>query len=360
MANFVEYNSSGLYVLDVDPVGTAGLILNDNIKEIADRLSAFSDPPVSGDLSDSSNLMKLSGVNSGMLDVEGIDVEHLLINSSAGNNTLRIQNSDIGGYSALRITDYQGHDQFALGYGNPTGFPSNDCFMEISKIPFSYASAPGFSILHTTDFGGTWSGVGQAYNQWRRMRVKKSGLIDFYEPGGCSNISDDSGYVIRLFTSQNTGLYLRNSGGMFGGGIEDSTDYTGEYGVRVGVNQQDEENIYGYISSVFPGAGYVPLKIFATSLTLSGNVFITDAKNIILGTGTGTKIGTATGQKLAFHNSTPVIQRANSAQTAVVTTAATQTTPYGFATQAQADAIVALVNELRAAFVEKGLIKGSA
>lgn len=86
---------------------------------------------------------------------------------------------------------------------------------------------------------------------------------------------------------------------------------------------------------------------------------ITDA-DIVLGTSTGTKIGTATAQKLAFHNSTPVIQRVGAAQAAVVTTAATNVTPFGYATAAQADAIVALVNELRAAVVEKGLIKGAA
>ncbi len=41
--------------------------------------------------------------------------------------------------------------------------------------------------------------------------------------------------------------------------------------------------------------------------TLTGG--ITDATNIPLGTGTGTKIGTATGQKLAFWNATPVVQQ---------------------------------------------------
>ena len=91
----------------------------------------------------------------------------------------------------------------------------------------------------------------------------------------------------------------------------------------------------------------------ATSLTLN------DACDIVVNTATGSKIGTATGQKIAFHNSTPVIQRAGSAQAAVTTTAATSTTPFGFA-QAQADAIITLVNELRAAAVEKGLIKGAA
>lgn len=92
----------------------------------------------------------------------------------------------------------------------------------------------------------------------------------------------------------------------------------------------------------------------------SGDLVVEDAVDFSVGSTTGSKIGTATAQKLAFHNSTPVIQRASAAQTAVVTTASTQTTPWGFSTQAQADGIITLVNEIRAALVEKGLIKGSA
>lgn len=72
------------------------------------------------------------------------------------------------------------------------------------------------------------------------------------------------------------------------------------------------------------------------------------------------KIGRDTVEKIGFHGVTPVAQRSGAAQAAVVTTAATQTSPYGFSTSAQADAIVTLVNELRAAMVAKGLIKGSA
>lgn len=92
----------------------------------------------------------------------------------------------------------------------------------------------------------------------------------------------------------------------------------------------------------------------------SGDITMADGKNIILNTTTGSKIGTAITQKLAFFNSTPIVQRAGAAQAAVVTTAATQTTPFGYATGAQADAIVTLVNELRAALVAFGLIKGAA
>lgn len=42
--------------------------------------------------------------------------------------------------------------------------------------------------------------------------------------------------------------------------------------------------------------------------TFSGSVTMTDAKNLIVGSTTGTKIGTATSQKLGFWNATPVVQ----------------------------------------------------
>lgn len=91
-----------------------------------------------------------------------------------------------------------------------------------------------------------------------------------------------------------------------------------------------------------------------------GHLQFADAVNAVFGATTGTIIGTATNQKLAFHNATPVIQRAGAAQAAVATTGATNTTPYGYTTAAQADALVTLVNEIRATLVEKGLMKGSA
>ncbi len=74
--------------------------------------------------------------------------------------------------------------------------------------------------------------------------------------------------------------------------------------------------------------------------------------NPVLGSSATTLVG--------FHGAAGTARRASVAQAAVITTAATQSTPYGFATQAQADAIVTLVNELRAFAVEKNLIKGSA
>jgi len=73
----------------------------------------------------------------------------------------------------------------------------------------------------------------------------------------------------------------------------------------------------------------------------------------------GWSFGKSTTDKIAFHGSTPSTQRSGSAQAAVATTAATNTSPYGFS-QTQADGIIALLNEIRATLVAKGLMKGAA
>jgi hypothetical protein len=110
---------------------------------------------------------------------------------------------------------------------------------------------------------------------------------------------------------------------------------------------------YNNTSSPITSVGGVTL-LTTAALTLGAG------GNIVLDTGTGTKVGTATSQLLGFYNATPIAQRAGAAQAAVVTTASTQTTPFGYATQAQADALVTLVNELRAWAVAQGFIKGAA
>lgn len=75
-------------------------------------------------------------------------------------------------------------------------------------------------------------------------------------------------------------------------------------------------------------------------------------------------MGGSTAQKIGFHGATPTPQRSGAAQAAVSYTSQTISDP---PTQAEVQAIhdglvaaVALLNELRAALVEKGLIKGSA
>jgi UDP-N-acetyl-D-mannosaminuronic acid transferase (WecB/TagA/CpsF family) len=73
----------------------------------------------------------------------------------------------------------------------------------------------------------------------------------------------------------------------------------------------------------------------------------------------GMLIGQSATDLVGFYGATPIAQRSGAAQAAVATTAATTTTPYGFTTLTQANAIVTLVNELRAAMVAAGLIAGA-
>jgi hypothetical protein len=75
-----------------------------------------------------------------------------------------------------------------------------------------------------------------------------------------------------------------------------------------------------------------------------GNLQITDARDIILGSTTGTKIGTATTQKLGFFNKTPVVQPTAVAD--LTTTATTGTLPTANGTVTIADATTPTVTEL--------------
>ena len=69
-------------------------------------------------------------------------------------------------------------------------------------------------------------------------------------------------------------------------------------------------------------------------------------------------VGLSTSDKIGFYGVTPVAQRSGSAQATVTTTAATSSTPYGFSTVTQANAVITLVNELQAALVAVGIIAG--
>jgi hypothetical protein len=71
----------------------------------------------------------------------------------------------------------------------------------------------------------------------------------------------------------------------------------------------------------------------------------------------GNVLGQSASDPIAFYNATPVPQRSGAAQAAVPTTAPTNTSPFGFS-QAQATAILTLLNEIRATLVGLGLMKG--
>jgi hypothetical protein len=71
--------------------------------------------------------------------------------------------------------------------------------------------------------------------------------------------------------------------------------------------------IDSYAAALYLGVSSGSAIVIDTSndITLGGHCTITDAKNFILNTTTGTKIGTGTTQKLGLWNATPVTQRSN-------------------------------------------------
>jgi hypothetical protein len=129
-----------------------------------------------------------------------------------------------------------------------------------------------------------------------------------------------------------------------------------------------------------PNGGNVGIGVASSSSLLH----LADAGNITVGTTTGTKIGTATSQKLGFWNVTPVIQPASADQAALgaVTTVGTNTGTPGAGLSLIGDtqttdqsaalmndlaalredlaAAFTLINQLRTDLAAVGLIKGAA
>jgi hypothetical protein len=68
----------------------------------------------------------------------------------------------------------------------------------------------------------------------------------------------------------------------------------------------------------------------------------------------GVLIGQSASDKVGLHGATPVIQATTVA--AVATTGVSQSSPYGFTTSAQGDALVAAVNSILVALKAKGIM----
>jgi len=123
--------------------------------------------------------------------------------------------------------------------------------------------------------------------------------------------------------------------------------------------------------------GGVTKKITATNVAaaaweLTGNKSLNDGSNIVLGTTTGSKIGTLATQKLGFWNAAPVVQPAGAAQAALTNstggTADGTLSAVGVTNTGDRSADInnnftelhTLLNAIRTALVDAGLMKGEA
>lgn len=132
-----------------------------------------------------------------------------------------------------------------------------------------------FAVLGVT---ATWSGL-QTFGNSQTIFGLNSGAVELRVNGG--NSGSNNGGRCTVWNNGSSILQFGNKSAILGGAY-DSTPY-------------------------FYSNGTVE---FADSIRM------TDAKNIILTTGTGVKIGTATTQKLGFWNATPVVQPSGTGETA--------------------------------------------
>ena len=213
--------------------------------------------------------------------------------------------------------------------------------------------------LHGIDMAATHAGAGTI-----------AAVMGAFFQGGTYNAGADS-------TGTVTDLY----GGYFDIIKTASSTLTNVYGISIGwdvaaatksiainiatssaVTQYKRGILIGNLSggsvstyAIYTGTGLVH---FGDSLDLASGKNITlVAANIITDTTTGTKIGTATAQKLGFWNKTPIIQPAGATQ---VAPAAYATGAFGLDSDAHMQALYDLVVAMRTALVNSGLMKGAA
>jgi len=99
--------------------------------------------------------------------------------------------------------------------------------------------------------------------------------------------------------------------------------------------------------------------VFKGDVAAHDDITMKEAKNIVVGTATGSKIGTGVAQKLGFFDATPVVQSA-SADQAAAPAGGTGATAGAYDTAAHRDAAIALLNEIRTTLVNLGFMKGEA
>ena len=82
-------------------------------------------------------------------------------------------------------------------------------------------------------------------------------------------------------------------------------------------------------------------------------------EHVSKGNDDGTTFGQNASDLISFYGVTPVVQPTAAAQAAAGITATTTTSPAGFATTTQGNNLINLVDAIRTALVNTGIMKGS-
>jgi hypothetical protein len=160
-----------------------------------------------------------------------------------------------------------------------------------------------------------------------------SDLLTFCANGqNCLNVSGTSG----------AGRLMVGNGDPISRFQINADDNTADTGITLGGNSGTYVQIY---------------KSASNTLTITSDITLSDTRNLIFNTTTGTKIGTATSQKLSFWNASPIVQPVGATQ---VAPAAYSTGAYGLDSNAHMQALYDLIVAMRTVLVNTGLMKGAA
>jgi hypothetical protein len=152
---------------------------------------------------------------------------------------------------------------------------------------------------------------------------------------------------------------------MGGGSSIGTTQVVSGHGIVTNAGGTMKQTNVDQFDAYFSGTTRTLSNKTLSSPTLGGTVTLSDQANIAFNTSTGTKIGTATTQKLAFFNKTPIVQPSGASQAAVSsqslsdTAQATYTQADMTKVQTELNDVTALLNEMRTVLVNLGLMKGS-
>lgn len=249
------------------------------------------------------------------------------------------------GTAAAAITAHEGAADPHTGYQKETEKGANN----------GYAGLDAGGLVDRTDLPSALAYEDEANTFTDSQNITKSGAnggVGLY----LTNTNSGTGAFSQVMLS-NDGAGGNLQIGVLGTGFTTSNPYRQDGGIL-----ETGGSLSGGLS-IRASAGGMRFYHGSTQVfevTDTATITLADAKNIAVNATTGTKIGTATTQKLGFYNATPVVQRSGAAGAAVATTAATNVAPFGFSTAAQADAIVTLANEMRACLVALGFHKGAA
>lgn len=226
-----------------------------------------------------------------------------------------------GGGSPSKLT-YSSSTGYKFGIGT-----NAYATLTTTKLQFESGSSPGAGSDSTiqaqnanTSFGATNINAGDLLLKPGAVVGTGVGNLEFYAAGGNASGSTVYNPVLVATMSYNTLTFADAKNIAFNTttGTKIGTATTQKIGffnatpiVQVGATI-DLGVVLSNLGLRAAGTAYTITTSGAVSFTgtigLGGSITITDAKDIAIGTTTGTKIGTATTQKISLWNATPIVQ----------------------------------------------------